>query len=154
MNAQKLQNQFKSFNLKITELKKFADTIEFNYTLDNKTVSAKLFFNVNTETVEQKLKDFFKSVKVGQKSRAQEVNELIRTVPGHKEKLAMAQHFKNIHALMALHPELEIEDWEEVDSEELEFFKNFQIVDKTVHSINTQATHANRNLNNLFAGAK
>lgn len=109
---------------------------------------------MKTETVEQKLKDFFKSVKAGKKSKTHEVNELIKTLPGHQEKLAMAQHFKNIHALMALHPELEIEDWEEVDSEELEFFKNFQIVDKTVHSINTQAAHPNRNLKNLFTGAK
>lgn len=154
MSTQKLQNQFKSFNLKITEFKKFTDTIEFNYTLDNKTVSATLFFNVKTETVEQKLKDFFKSVKAGKKSKTHEANELIRTVSGHKEKLAMAQHFKNIHALMALHPELEIEDWEEVDSDELDFFKNFQIVDKTVHSINTQAAHPSRNLKNLFTGAK
>ncbi len=154
MNAQKLQNQFKSFNLEITQLEEFTDTIEFNYTLNHKTVSATLFFNVKTETVEQKLRDFFKSVKVGQKSRAQEVNELIKSVPGHQEKLAMAQHFKRIHALMAIHPELQIEDWEEVDSEEIEFFMNFQTVDNSVHCINTRAAHPNRTLNMLFKGSK
>lgn len=154
MKTQELQNQFKAYGLQITKLEEFSDTIEFNYTLNGKEAKASLIFNLRTETPEQKLKDFFQSMKIKQKSRVQEVNELIKGVQGHQDKLAMAQRFMNIHALMAIHPELEIEDWEEVDSEEIDFFLNFQVTENNVRSINTQPSHPKRNLNNIYTGVK
>ena len=154
MNAQKLQNQFKSFNLEITQLEEFSDTVEFNYTTSGNSKSAVLFFNPKTETVEQKLKEFFMHVRASHRSSKQDANDIIKSVSSYQEKLALTEHFRKIHALMAIHPELEIEPWEEVDHEEIEYFANFQMVEQSLRNINTQAAHPNRNLKTLFTGAK
>ena len=123
MDKAKLEQQYKDLQLNIN-INDYSDEIEFFYFKEDlmKVAKAKLFVNLDVETPEEKLHSFFKSLSM-------KTNKVINTeinfneLPTIEDQINVRKQYNNVVALRKLG--LEVEDWEIISDEEVEFFKNY-----------------------------
>lgn len=157
MSITGLESKYSKHQLIINKMDDYSDEIEFSYFKPKaqKVVNASLIVDLKSETPEQKLASFFASI---EKAKARVINnynkEVAQLEGDWKAQARASKLYLNIMQMRELCPELDIDDYEVISDEEIEFFKEFKAASTGFKGLNTQAKHENRNLKALLGDRK
>ena len=129
MNNTGLENRYSKHQLIINKMDDYSDKIEFSYYKPKaqKVVNASLIVDLKSETPEQKLASFFSSIEKAKARAINNYNKEVAQLEGDWKAQARASKlYLNIMQMRELCPELEIDDYEIISDEEIEFFRQFK----------------------------
>lgn len=147
MNKTEIENKYSKHQLTIISMDDFSDEIQFTYFKPKagEVVEAELVVNLRMETPEMKLAEFFASVEALKyvKNYSKEIDQL-KDDPKAQAKAIIL--YTNIMKMRELCPELEIDDYEVITDEEIQFFENFKATSTEFKRLNSRLKHENQNL--------
>ena len=153
MNKTEIENRYSKHQLTITSIDDFSDEIEFTYFKEKakEVVTASLIVDLRNETPEQKLAYFFSSIESAKSQQVKKYNKEIEQLKGDWRAQAKAGNlYLNIMKMRELCPELDIDDYEIITDEEIEFFEQFKSASTSFTALNTRIKHENQNLKLLI----
>lgn len=153
MNKTEIENKYNKHQLTIISMDDFSDEIHFSYFKPKagEVVEASLIVDLRNETPEEKLAYFFSSIESARAKQVKKYNKEIGQLQGDWKAQAKASNlYLNIMKMRELCPELEIDDYEVITDEEIEFFEKFRVSEIEFKRLNTRVKHENQNLSLLL----